>query len=65
MENRIQFKTNLIQFLNHEFKTPLNAMSLKLEMLKLKSQSLEWQNDLQVLESINRNILNITEAFLD
>ena len=64
LESRVQFKSNIIRFLNHELKTPLNAVLLKLEMLKDQTHDSELQRDLGFLEDVSRDILHTTQAFL-
>lgn len=65
LENRMLFKQNLIRFLNHEFKTPLNAMSLKLEMLKCSVKDSSFTTDIEQLENINKSLTNVTDTFLN
>lgn len=64
-EEKSNSKSKIIEFLSHEFKTPLNAIMIKLELMLHKYNSTPLVNDVRFIQKVNSQLLSITKEMLE
>lgn len=68
LENKVNLQNKLISFLSHEFKTPINAVLIKLELMRDQQKdnylTTKFHKDLDFIQQINQQLLAATASML-